>query len=181
MRKLPPARATVRDIDTIREQKAALWAPVLEQTGAPELVEVVGQCVWSLPQEKIRDELSLARALQEYVQENVRFVKEFPERYQSPIRTLQYKVGDCDDQAPLLAALLRTVKIPARLCIGGWGGRPGEPPVWRHIWAQALLPKHGWTSAETVRRVPLGFDAGEWMASRGFQTARTYVGDSGPL
>lgn len=179
MRDLPPYQ--VRSVETLDEQKRLLWRPVLEQTGHPAVVAVVAEVARSLPSGAQRHPRHLARGLQRWIQNRIRYVREYPERYQTPARTLEWGIGDCDDQAPLMAALARTCRIPARLCIGGWNEPPSDEPKWRHIWAQVLLPGEGWTSAETVRAVPLGFDAGAWMASRGRSTRRTYVGDRGPL
>lgn len=148
------------------------------------MVATIARVVRGMPRDAQRDDAQLSRALQRWVQENVRFVREYPERYQTPARTLEWGIGDCDDQSPLMACLLRTCKIPARLCIGGWGEAPEDAPFWRHIYAQALLPidkRNEWVTVETVRRVPLGFDATDWMGEKGFRTARTFVGDSGPL
>jgi transglutaminase-like putative cysteine protease len=157
---------------------------VLEQTGHPKIVETIARVVREMPDEAQRNDAKLIRALQRFVQENVRFVREYPERYQAPARTLEWGIGDCDDQAPLMACLARTCKIPSRLCIGGWGETAEDAPIWRHIYAQVLIPVEGrerWVSSETVRRAPLGFDATDWMGSKGFRTARTFVGDNGPL
>jgi hypothetical protein len=49
-----------------------------------------------------------ARALQAWVQSNIRYVRDPPdvELLQTPQKTVEYKAGDCDDQSVLLASLL---------------------------------------------------------------------------
>ena len=84
------------------------------------------------------------------------------------------------NHAPLLAAMVRSARIPARLVVVGWDGDDSPRPVPRHIYAQALLPD-GWTTAETVKPVALGWDAGEWKEGQGRRVAYSLVGDTGPL
>ena len=164
----------------MREQAKLLWRPVLEETGHPDVVAALAGIVGEMPPDAQRDPTRLTRAVQRWVQSNVRYLREYPERYQRPTRTLKWRVGDCDDMAPLVATMLRTARVPARLRFGGWGLQPGERPIFRHVYAQALLPR-GWTTAETVRAVPLGFDAVEWKRAKGLEVKHADVGDRGPL
>lgn len=126
--------------------------------------------------------------MQRFVQTRIRYLREYPETYQSVARTLAWGVGDCDDHSPAVAAMLRTARIPARLAVVGWDDpEKGEPVKPRHIYAQGLLPDNEhpgelvWRSLETVQPVPLGWDAGEWKRGRGHRVAYSYVGDRGPL
>lgn len=133
-----------------------------------------------------RDPAQLARAVQQFVQQRVRYLREYPETYQSVARTLEWGVGDCDDMSPVVAAMARTARIPARLCIVGWDEPAGGPLRPRHVYGQLLVPAEPgaepvWRTAETVRPVPLGWDAGEWKRSKGHRVAYSYVGDRGPL
>lgn len=164
----------------MKDQARLLWRPVLEETGHPDVVAVLAEIVGAMPRDAQRDPAKLARAIQVWVQQNIRYVREYPERYQRPTRTLKWRIGDCDDKSPLVATLARTARIPSRLRFGGWGDRPGQRPWFRHVYAQSLLPR-GWTTLETVRDVPMGFDAVAWKASKGLEVKTADVGDRGPL
>jgi transglutaminase-like putative cysteine protease len=63
-----------------------------------------------------KDELSEIDALFKFVRDNVRYVKDVAglETLSTPTMTLQRMVGDCDDQATLLATLLESVGYPTR-------------------------------------------------------------------
>lgn len=61
-----------------------------------------------------RDDLAQATALYDSVKESIRFRGEYSETVQTPLVTLQVRAGDCDDHATLIAALLRSIGIPAR-------------------------------------------------------------------
>jgi transglutaminase-like putative cysteine protease len=61
-----------------------------------------------------RDDYAQAAAIFDAVHRGIRFRGEYDETIQSPLTTLQLQAGDCDDHAILLAALLRSIGIPAR-------------------------------------------------------------------
>ena len=62
------------------------------------------------------DALAEASALFQFVRDRIRFTRDpvGVEWLQAPRHTLTLLAGDCDDMATLLAAMLRTVGIPAR-------------------------------------------------------------------
>lgn len=94
-----------------------------------------------------------ARALQAWVQTNIRYIRDPPdfELVQTPGKTLEYRAGDCDDQATLLAALLHSVGHPARFAALGFNGRP-----FSHVMVQTLIGRFWW-GAETIIPRPLGW------------------------
>ena len=156
---------------------------MLEATGTAPVREALSQALDAAglrSSASLKDSAAVVRAAQRWIQSNIRYLREYPETYQTPARTLEWRVGDCDDQAPLLAAMVRSARIPARLVVVGWDGDDEPRPVPRHIYAQAQLPQ-GWTSAETVKPVALGWDAGKWKESQGRRVAYSLVGDTGPL
>jgi transglutaminase-like putative cysteine protease len=55
-------------------------------------------------------------ALHKWVVRNIQYVRDIDglETLQTPLKTLEYGQGDCDDQSILMAALLRAVGFPAR-------------------------------------------------------------------
>jgi hypothetical protein len=61
-----------------------------------------------------RDDRDQATAIYAAVKRVIRFRGEYSETIQTPLVTLQVRAGDCDDHATLIAALLRSIGIPAR-------------------------------------------------------------------
>jgi len=99
-----------------------------------------------------------ARAIQEWVKQNVRYVRDIQgiETLHSPQKILEYRQGDCDDQAMLVATLLESIGFSTRLHAIGF--RPGS---YSHVFADVqlapgknALPR--WFSVETTEDWPLG-------------------------
>lgn len=84
-------------------------------------------------------------AIAEWVQENIRYVNEGIETFQSPVRTLTYRVGDCDDFTTLIATMLESIGIKTELVGLEWRGQ------FRHIFPRAVLKNR---ENKTVR-IPL--------------------------
>lgn len=84
-----------------------------------------------------RDESCQALAIGTWVQENIKYVHEATELFQSPMTTLRLKAGDCDDHATLINSLLTTVGIKNKFCILNIRGQ------WAHIYAVALVKVPG--------------------------------------
>lgn len=155
-----------------------MWDWIRQWTGHPELVDVAAQLIrqCDIP---ARDERGVARAVQEYVQHNVKYFRESPERFQSPLRTLQWGIGDCDDMAILLACILRSFRIPTRLKFLRMQFPDGPKS---HVYGQTKVPdtatgRRLWTSLETVRPVPMGFDFESFARGRGIPTRVELIGD----
>lgn len=96
-----------------------------------------------------------------WIENNVRYPQSNAPKIPSyPDETLNLKVGDCDDQANLLVAMLRSVGIPAYtqlsfLFIKGLGSRRRENLLGGHLtietidvaghgWAMVYIPPWGW-------------------------------------
>ena len=75
--------------------------------------ELALQLTRGLPQKDFDAEI---KALFNYVQNNIRYVKDVHnvETIQTPLKTLEYGQGDCDDKSTLLAALLQSLGHPTR-------------------------------------------------------------------
>ena len=56
------------------------------------------------------------KAIHRFVRSNIRYVRDVNgvETLQTPIKTLEFAKGDCDDQATLIATLLETIGHPTR-------------------------------------------------------------------
>lgn len=88
-----------------------------------------------------RDQLCQALAIARYVQQNVTYVAELPERFQTPTTTLAEKYGDCDDFTTTIAALCEAIGIETELVGMEWG--PPHDRYFRHIFPRALIPQKG--------------------------------------
>jgi len=93
------------------------------------------------PKAKLCHAVAIAR----WVQKNITYVNEGVETFQSPVRTLTWRRGDCDDFATVEAALCESIGIPCELVGLHWRGQ------FRHIFARAVIPVPG----HGVRRIPL--------------------------
>jgi len=62
-----------------------------------------------------RDKKAQALAIGQWVQDNVYYVHELPERFATPVETLRTLAGDCDDTTALIGSLIESIGIPSRL------------------------------------------------------------------
>ena len=90
-----------------------------------------------------------AAAMQRYVQDRVRFAGEIGEVFSPALHTLAIGAGDCDDSARVLAAMMRSMGLRARLQTLPEDGAP------LHVAAQALVGGR-WTWYETTLRARPG-------------------------
>lgn len=157
----------------------ALWQGVEQDTGHPLLVHFLARLI-ELADVPARDPVRFARAVQLYSARKIKFFRERPERFQSALRTLAWGIGDCDDKARLVAACLRTMRIPVRLHFLHLTLPTGD--AMGHVYPQAWLPYGNnpqWVSLESVREYPLGYDPAVRAAERGLLTGSTFIGDKG--
>jgi len=163
------------DIATLDGQARAIWGLVERDTGDPRLRGVLATLYRraALP---ARDLPALAAAVQGLVQTHIKYLREYPETYASPLRTLKWGVGDCDDQAAVVCALLRSARVPCRLVFCGRddGTGPLEP---QHVFAEAEIRPGEWCALETVKRVPPGWSAVDHWRSTGKRAGRWSYGD----
>lgn len=88
-----------------------------------------------------KDKRCQALALASWVQQNITYVEEIPERFQSPTSTVSQAYGDCDDFVQLLASLLQAVGIEAELVAMQWTEDDGT--YYRHIFTRAVFVEDG--------------------------------------
>ncbi len=93
------------------------------------------------------------RAIHAYVQDNIQFVKDINgvETLATPIKTLEYRKGDCDDQAVLVASLLESIGHPTRFVAIKM--QPFGPFV--HVYTETKIGR-SWIPIETTERWPAG-------------------------
>jgi transglutaminase-like putative cysteine protease len=87
--------------------------------------------VWPTPP---KDKRNQALAIARWVQQNIRYVEEMPEVFQTPTHTLATGYGDCEDFACLIASLCESIGIPTELVAMKFRGE------YRHIFPRAVLP-----------------------------------------
>lgn len=165
------------DIASLDGQARAVWGLVERDTGDPRLRGILAALYEraSLP---ARDVPALAAAVQRLVQTHIKYLREYPETYASPLRTLKWRVGDCDDQAAVVCALLRSARVPCRLVFCGrddGGPGPIEP---QHVYAEAEVQPGDWCALETVKQVPPGWSAVEHWRRTGKRAGRWSYGDA---
>jgi transglutaminase-like putative cysteine protease len=131
-----------------------------------------------------RDYVGQAKAILDFVQNDLYYVNEPGERLSDPLRTLKVGYGDCDDLVIVLGAILESVRIPWRVVISGTDKRgrkvryhhgdkfPGGEKkgyIWSHIYmtiGDRPFNPQKWHYAETtVRGAPLGWDVVDGDAS----------------
>lgn len=103
----------------VRETLGQMRRLVRQYRVDPELRQAATSIVFLTPE---RDHLAEIEAVFRWVQQNVRYVRDVHEveTLSSPDKTLQGRVGDCDDQATLLATLLESIGYPTRFVATGY-------------------------------------------------------------
>jgi hypothetical protein len=131
---------------TVRKMRAL----VNEAKVSPFLLQTATQAIFLTPEHMEIAELS---ALFNLVQLSIRYQRDVSgvETLSDPVTTLQRKVGDCDDQSMLLAALFESVGYATRFVIAGYHGTEYE-----HVYLQ-VLTDFGWTDCDPTERQPLGY------------------------
>jgi hypothetical protein len=95
-----------------------------------------------------KDQLCQALAIAQWVQNNITYVAEMPETFQTPTTTVAEGYGDCDDFSTLIGALCEAIGIPVELVGMQWGEGAGR--YYKHIFPRALIVRPG-----KLYRVPL--------------------------
>lgn len=91
-----------------------------------------------------KDKAAQAIAIGEWVQANVYYVHELPERFNTPPKTLESMAGDCDDFTTLIGAMLESVGIRSQFIIMNIDGQ------WRHIFPRALIEPAGGSPSKVI-------------------------------
>lgn len=92
-------------------------------------------------------------ALHQFVRDNIRYLMDpvDVELVQTPDKTLDLGVGDCDDKSTLLCAMLESVGHPTRFVAIGF-----EPNVFAHVYLETKIGPN-WVSCETTEPVEVGW------------------------
>lgn len=121
---VPVSRVWCRDAAHAAELLAVLAEADATRPDVQELAR------WLLEQAPGR--LAFSRAVQRFIQARVRFVREPRERFARTDLTIAHGIGDCDDHARAVMALLLAGGVPARLVTLRRNGRAV------HVLAQAF-------------------------------------------
>jgi len=93
-------------------------------------VDIVFRWAGCEPKQKLCHAIAIGR----WVQKHIRYINEGVETFQSPVRTLTWRHGDCDDFTTLIASLLESIGIKSELVGLEWRG------MYRHIFPRAIVP-----------------------------------------
>ena len=99
-----------------------------------------------------KDYAAEAEAIFNEVRDGIRYMRDVNgvETLQEPQITLASKLGDCDDQTVLLAAMLESIGIPTRFVVAGYSG-----PHFEHVYLQAWLGQ--WVDMDATEPHPMGW------------------------
>lgn len=167
----------VLDIKDGKAQRKAVWSRVLEYSGHPELVAWTAELIKAgdIPE---RNDLALATAVQKYSQKYIKFFREYPERFNSPLRTIFWGLGDCDDKSIFIASVLRSFRIPVKLkFIQFKHVKPdGTVKDVNHVYPVAYIDGK-WLAMESVHEWPIGDDPAVRAIKKGFKVQIDTIGD----
>lgn len=93
------------------------------------------------------------QAIHSFMQNNIAYVRDITnvETLSTPIKTLEYRKGDCDDQATLIAALLESIGHPTRFVAIKM--KTFGPYV--HVFTETKIGRK-WVAVETTEKWPVG-------------------------
>lgn len=97
----------------------------------------------------MKDKRSQALAIGTWVQDNIYYVLELPERFATPEETLRAKAGDCDDMTTLTGAMLESIGIPSLLVAMKIDYRLS------HIFPGALMPSGKLLPLDSTLKFPV--------------------------
>ena len=109
------------------------------------------QAVFLTPQ---KNDYAEIEAIFHLVQQGIRYCKDIHqvETLSTPPMTLAQRLGDCDDQATLLATLLETIGYPTRFVIAAYQ----FPGVYEHVYIQVYCG-HEWLDLDPTEQHGIGW------------------------
>lgn len=101
-----------------------------------------------------KDEFAEADAVFQYVRDTIRYTRDVygVETLSTPDKTLQTRVGDCDDKTTLLATMLECVGFPTRFVVTGYE----QPGCFQHVYLQVWIQGQ-WIDADSTEPYELGY------------------------
>lgn len=151
----PVLRATLRGYATglrgVAQTIAVMRRLVREGRVDPVIRQAATSIIFLTTEKADQQEVS---KLLEFVQSSVRYTKDIHdvETISTAEKTLAGRVGDCDDQSVLLAALFESVGYPTRFVVTAYE----DPDVLEHVYLQVFVDGQ-WLDADPTERGPLGW------------------------
>lgn len=130
---------------------AAMRSLVREYRRHPTIRAAALSITFTTPE---RDQPAEVEALFAFVRDHVRYVRDVHEieTIATPTKTLETRMGDCDDQAALLAALLESIGYPTRFVVASYNGSRR----YSHVYLQALAGRQ-WLDMDPTEDRALGW------------------------
>jgi transglutaminase-like putative cysteine protease len=100
------------------------------------------------------DSAAEVQALQRFVRDDIRYVMDVDgvETLRTPLVTLEYEAGDCDDKATLLCTLLATIGYACQFIAVGF-----EPGEFSHVLAAVRLGTRSVPCETILPNAPVGW------------------------
>jgi transglutaminase-like putative cysteine protease len=116
----------------------------------PQIRQAAQSIIFLQPE---KDYYAEAEALFNFVRDTIRYTRDvhMVETLQTPAITLATRMGDCDDQSTLLAAMLESVGIPTRFVVAGYSGNDFE-----HVYLQAWC--NHWIGMDATEPNEMGWE-----------------------
>lgn len=135
----------------VRQTLRAMRAMVNEARASAVIRQTAIGLIWLEPE---REPLHEVAAIFDFVRDRIRYVRDVldVETLSTPEKTLAQRIGDCDDQATLLAALLESVGYPTRFVVAAYTLRD----QFEHVYLQVEIDGV-WLDADPTEKEPLGY------------------------
>jgi len=95
------------------------------------------------------DAYKIAKKMEAWVFSNITN-KDFSMDFANAITVLESKTGDCTEHSVLLAALLRSAKIPSKIVVGLVYTDNPKPSFGYHMWVKAYVGKNKWVNLDAA-------------------------------
>jgi transglutaminase-like putative cysteine protease len=134
--------------ETLRQMRTLAREAI--RSSDQQVRELALQIVAALPERKWLREIA---ALHAWVRDRIRYVRDpvGVELVQTPEKTLEYGMGDCDDKCCLLGAALESIGHPAKFVALGFNGQP-----FSHVIVETRVGPR-WIACETIQPRPTGW------------------------
>jgi transglutaminase-like putative cysteine protease len=162
-----PPRVKIYEVRTIEQRIRRILDLCRKGRDNPKIRELAVRAVsrkcgkdWCIPEKAYMAEID---AIYRCIRERVRYVRDTygKDLFQSPMRTLQFAGGDCDDYSIIVASMLQSIGYPVRLRVIRTKGASD----WNHIYNMVGVPPRNpskWIPVDASVPMRAG-----WQAPRG--------------
>jgi len=133
-------------------QTIAIMRQLVKQYKINQDIRQAAVCAIFMTPEK--DQLSEVTAIFDYVRDNIRYVRDIAgvETIATPDKTLLCRVGDCDDQSVLCAAMFESVGYITRFVVAGYHYTGHLEHVYLQVFADG-----SWLDCDPTEQEPIGY------------------------